>query len=261
MKKILFMIVLLIPTIVLANPNFSNYKNIIQNGDITKEYIENYKKAKVEVTTTFEDINEESFRITFTFNDQVKKEKETEEEPYIPTEIVMLFQINHEKNTIFSEYRYPVIEYGKQTDADKDLIKYSKDVYKLITIWGLESSDEYKRIKAFRESGDDYINFLLPIFEECYMEERGACYTESTVKEEKILQGEIELSDKATKYALKYLEERARDNKQHRIYIYCIIAIVVIGPIYYVMQKNLDREKAKKITNQYQVQNNNKFFK
>ena len=262
MKKILFMIILLIPTIVLANPNFSNYKNIIQNGDITKEYIDNYKKLKVEVTTSFEDISEDSFRMTFTFNDTVKKEKmEKDGDTYEPTSIEMLFQIDHEKGTIYSEYSYPIIEYGKQTEADKDLIKYSEDVYKLIPIWGLESSDEYKRIKAFRETGDDYIDFLLPIFDECFMDKRGACFIESTVKEEKVLLGEIELSDKPTKYALKYLEERARDNKQHRIYIYCILAIAVIGPIYYVMQKNLDREKAKKITNQYQVNNNNKFFK
>ena len=168
MKKILFIIILLFPTIVFASGiSVSNYKNIVQNGDITKQYIEDYKNIKVEVTTSYEEIDSETFKITFKFNDTIKKEKSTEEEPYTPTEIPMVFQIDHEKNYLYSEFTYPVIEYGKQTDSDKDLVKYSKDVYKLIPLWGLESSEEYKRIKAYRASGDDYINFLLPIFDEC----------------------------------------------------------------------------------------------
>ena len=220
-----------------------------------------YKKINVEVTTSYEEIDTDIFKVTFKFNDKTKSEKSTEEEPYTPTEIPMVFQIDHEKNYLYSEFTYPVIEYGKQTDSDKDLVKYSKDVYKLIPLWGLESSEEYKRMKAYRASGDDYINFFLPIFDECSMTKQAACYIDSTVRDDKVLRGEIEISTKPTDYALKFLEERSRDNKQHRIYVYCIIIIAVLAPIYFTMQKNLDKEKAKKITNQYQVQNNNKFFK
>jgi len=240
MKKIIFTILLLFPLIVLAESpvSVSKFKEIAISGDITNQFKENHKKNNTTVEFTLED-NGDTFNINVTFTSKGK----TDADPDIIDNYSMRFYINNQYNTLESTYDYDEpANYNKLTDEEKLHIERAKEIYKLIPLWGLESSDDYKRIKTYREAGDDYINFLSPIFEVCYLSEKGACYVESTHNKIITLKGEVEISDKPIKYALKVLEENSRDKSLHKTYLYCIIIIAILGPIFLIKLKQKDQE-------------------
>ena len=258
MKKLFYLIALLfLPIIVNASstPSVSTYKDIVINGDITKEFIDNYKNRSTDVTFTLSSNNGDTFDVTVKYVSHITDDNGQEQS--IVDEIYMHYYV--ENNILISTYDYDEpANYNKLTDEEKAHIEHAKELYKLIPIWGLESSADYKKMKGFREAGDDYINFLSPIFEKCYMAEKGACYTESTHIKVITLKGEIELSTKPVDYALKYLENQGRDRSQHKTYIYCIIIIAILGPIFLIKLKEQDREDLQR---KHDKLYGNKFFK
>ena len=232
-KRILWLLLLFlvgISFVKAANHTPEELAVVINNGDVTKEYIKEAKSADCEVgihaNASFNSvIVSYNFRCMKTVEvevgDKTEKKKELDK-------------------TGTGSITIAISSDGKQFEINKEMTKqeieddpYASEMIKLMPFWGTEMSSQYKQIKGYIDDNHDgkVLKALREIFDKCYYDEMGVCYSPVISELSTVYMGMIKLDDTAGEYALKALKSEQRDidtSKRNKILIIVAVGILVV---------------------------------
>ena len=213
--------------------------NTIENGNVTSQF----KKAmELEGVTTFDikvnKINEKSFILSYNI---VHTKKDQKKEPIVSTyNNSVTFNYNEETKLLES-----VMVIERKEKRDELRTKLLPSILKLVPAWTVESSINYENVKMLIEEGKEY-EVLSGIFNKCYMEEMGTCYTDVTTDGRTEYITKLELNDKAYEYALKALKEQNKESEKEEKdlkLLYILGGLVIAYLLAVSVSKSMKRKK------------------
>ena len=234
-KKLLFIFTIFLSILFIGNVNADNitikrFVDVINKGDITKEFLETAKKSYKEIYLDAELIDDNSFILNYSA--EYARKNEYDEMEYGAFSNSITFVFDSETDILEGERTYDT----KTEKADELVV----NVMKLVPLWTVEASSKYENIKGYIGK-DSKITSLNNIFDRCYMEKMGVCYTEVTHYNEISYVSKVEMSDKGADYAISQykVQEREKEDdafmdKLFKVFIVLIILVVffsIIGSI------------------------------
>ena len=257
-KRILWVLLLFlvgISFVKAANHTPEELAVVINNGDITKEYIKEAKSGDCELSihasATYDSV-------LVTYNYRCLKTVEVE--------IGDKIEKNKELDKAGTgSVTFTVSSDGKQLEIHKEMTKqqveedpYAPEMVKLMPFWGVEMSSQYKQIKGYIDDNHDgkKLKALREIFDKCYYDEMGVCYSPIISEISTVYMGMIKLDDTAGEYALKTLKNEQRDidtSKRNKILILVAAGILVL----LLLCKSLAPNPAKKEKFVWSIENQN----
>jgi len=224
MKKFLFMIGILFIFILSVNADtfsISKVNDVINNGDITSEYI---KKLGDDCNTKINSVlnGDDTLTISYDITCKVKKDDQEIEEKDSNT---FTFKLDNQSNIL-------VFESTEKEDLLEEHIYY-EDVLKLVPYWGAEASSKWDEMKKYMTTGS-YISKLSEIFDRCHMEEFGVCYSKIPGYQKIEYVARIQLDDTAGTYALKKLKEEKKKLEQKELNkkLFIVAGILLVAIIF-----------------------------
>lgn len=254
MKKqiIAFLLFMLIGVVSVKAYTAADVSRVINNGDVTKEFIVNMKKSDCEVTISAT----ADFGLNITYHFKCLEEKEiavgdsyekVEQVAYDQTKMISLTENNG------------ALEIDKDmTPQDETDDPYAKNVIELIPYWGVEMSSKYPQVKKYID--DNHSKQVIPalkeIFDRCYYVEMGVCYSAIPGDYKNTYQGKIKLDDTAADYALKKLkaEQRQIDSKKRNIMLIGVAGVILV---LLMVAKSMAGNPAKKEPVVWSIENQN----
>ena len=148
-----------------------------------------------------------------------------------------VLKINFEAKSKAKEHTGTVeLTKDQTTNTLKSRLELTKDemnsnpiyqkVYKLIPLWGVEATGELDEMLKYNKDDKAVIPFLQSIFDKCYIQEMGVCYSDSNSNISTTLIGEIEMNNKSALYALKTLDEKYGGNNS--LIIVGAVALIIV---------------------------------
>lgn len=253
-NKILALLIILISFITTVKAyTTSDVSNVVNNGAVTKEFIEAKKKQDCTVAIKG-NAQSNNLNISYYFKctEEKKKMVDNKEETY--TEVVY-----DGTNSFDLVLNGDVLEVSKShTEEDAKNDPYLKDVMSLVPFWGVEMSNKYNQVVKYidKNHNKQVIETLKLIFDRCYYQEMGVCYTAIPGMVFTTYEGKIKLDDTAVDYALKFLkaEQRQLDSK-NRMFMLGGVAIVLL--ILLLIAKSMAGNPAKKEKFVWSIENVN----
>ncbi len=246
MKKILLLFFIMFGGLLTVNAskNYSieSVRNVINGGDVTKAFEEKVKGEGCEhfinATTSGNTLN-----IAYKFKCEEEKEKITGGEKKVVKEITYDVSGN-----IVMTLEDDLLQ--SKTDIDNKQIEkdpFYGRVLQLVPYWGAEMSSRYPQIKKYLDDNHkkEYLDTFAKIFDSCYFQEMGVCYSATPGLHKTTYTGRIQMDDKAADYALKYLKKEQRKLDNDSLMFKGIIVAGILAVIY-VFCKSMGPKKTKK---------------
>lgn len=201
------------------NVTLEDMVEVINNGTITKEFLESKKS----------ELDEETGKPKW--EDVIVKAHIDEGMLYIDYEYITPEEaIGGGVETVIQEDGITlksVIEYNEE-----DEYHYEREIelHNLIPLWEIEASDGWEKIQEYVESG--YINKLNSIIDRCYRQEMHACRTSVSTYGQHEYISDVELNEEPANYVISKLKEEAKEEANEklnaRLLVIAIILILVI---------------------------------
>ena len=153
-----------------------------------------------------------------------------------------LIERNYSHNVV-KNYAHPLYdlntnvlqgEKSYDTKTDEYISPYILSVLKLVPYWTVESSPKFENIKGYL-GNDDIIDTFSKIFDKCYFDKMGVCYTEVTKFPNITYLTKVELTDKGADYAIDYFKQVEKDKDESefssflvKILIGLVVAIIIV---------------------------------
>ena len=193
---------------------------VINNGVITKEYLESKKQEKFptgnkkmwKAVSVNASVIDGTLSIQYVFENREGT-----------TSDVITAQMQEDGKTLKS-----VIYFDENQDGvNPDDYKYDIEVHNLIPLWEIEASDGWKEIKKYVEK--DYINKLNTIIDRCYRQEMHACRTVVSTYGKHEYISDVEMNEEPANYVIEKLEIEAEEEASERfIAMLTIIAVLLV---------------------------------
>lgn len=199
--------------------NLEDVVDVINNGDITKEFKKD-KLAEKDPDTGKKLWKEVEIRAHLLSN-----------------QVYIQFTYSNDDNVVDNTVIANVLDDGltlqsniEYSDKDSEeilrIIPYKIELHDLLPLWEVEASGEWKEIKKY-VSGS-YINKLNTIFDRCYRKEMHLCRTSVNTYDKHVYTSDVELNEKAALYALSVLKEEKKEADNDRLMAMLAIAAVVL---------------------------------
>ncbi len=229
-NKVLFLLIAFVIGIISVRAySVEDFVHVVNNGAVTKEFIASEEKSGCKVTINATG-NGASASIAYHFT--CKEEKE---------EI-----INNQKEKVTNEtYNLDgTISYSingeflvsslDRTKEEDEADPFYGRIVSLTPYWGTEMSSKYAEISKYKKKNNkgDVLGTFKIIFDKCYLDEMGVCYSKTPGMAATNYLGKIKMDDSGANYALKHLKKEQRDlnNKSlmMKLAIFAVILVVVI---------------------------------
>ena len=254
MKKLIiaFLLFMIIGVVSVKAYTATDVSKVINNGDVTKEFIANMKKSDCEVTISAS----ADFGLNITYHFKCLEEKEVT----VGDSVEKVEQIGYDQTrSIILNDNSGVLEIDKvMKPQDEEDDPYAKNIIELIPYWGVEMSSKYPQVKKYIDDNHNkqVIPALKEIFDRCYYAEMGVCYSAIPGDYENTYQGKIKLDDTAADYALKKLkaEQREIDGKKRNIMLVGVAGVILV---LLMVAKSMAGNPAKKEPFVWSIENQN----
>ena len=225
MKKILLFVILCLCFIGKVNAQditLDKFVNVVNVGDVTKAFVKSFPEGS---TVGINGVKVSDSEMYIEYNIVVPKKEKGEVVGYINDSATISFVYDSSTKILKGE---------KTFDQKEDAIinPYITHVLKLVPYWTVEASNKYENIKGYMGS-EDIIKTFEKIFDRCYFDKMGVCFTEITEYTLITYMSKVELTDKGADYAIAYFKEVERQNDESeflglltKILIGLVIAIV-----------------------------------
>ncbi len=212
-KLVFSLLVFVIGVITVSAYTVDDFVNKVNNGEVTKAFVEKEKKegCKVVINATS---SGSSVNIAYHFTCEEEKEevinnkKEKVKKETYNLDGSINYSMNGENILVSSLDR---------TEKEDKADPFYEKVISLTPYWGTEMSTKYSEISKYikKNHKGDILEAFKEIFNKCYMEEMGVCYSKTPGMTASNYLGKIKMDDSGASYALKELkrEQREIDNK------------------------------------------------
>lgn len=191
-----------------------SFVNAVNSGEVTREFSDELK-----ISNTFFKVNASNLgdkvSIEFSFTKKVEKNEET-----VSSSIDLKYFENGNYLETIDSYSLDTLEDG-----------YYEKVYELIPLWGVEATGNFKTLRKLIDDSK-VKETLSTIFDRCYYEEMGVCYTSTKDINSKKITVRVDMSDKAYNYAFKYLKNKKAEDEEKdfsaKLLMIGMVALVVL---------------------------------
>lgn len=206
-------------TVNARNVSLNDMAEVINDGVITKEFVENKLNEKNEdsnskkwknVVITAQVVNDQLY-VNYSYSGNTETANGT-----------ITAKILDDGKTLSS-----TIEYN-----DNDDYHYEREieVHDLLPLWEIEASDGFKEVKEYVSGG--YISKLNSIVDRCYREEMHVCRTSVNTYENHVYTSEVELNEGPVDYVISVLEKEKKDADNQKMVktlgVFAIILVIII---------------------------------
>lgn len=229
MKKVivLFVLTFMLGVSVAKAYSVENFANVIKDGDISKDF-----KKKMEndgcVVNLIVYPNVDSLIIDY----NVVCEEEKEEEINGKKETVKDITYNVDGRINYVLTGNVLVSSLDRTKDDVEKDPFYEKILALTPYWGTEMSSKYSSIKSLIKKNHDKktLETFALIFDRCYMEEMGVCYSMTPGMNYSTYLGKVTLDDTGGKYAYKFLknEDRELKNKTYTFYGLIVAGVLLL---------------------------------
>jgi len=246
MKKILLAFLVMFTSLIVVNASSSytvdNVRNVINGGDVTKAFEDQVTGEGCEhfinATTSGNTLN-----IAYKFKCEEEQEKITGGEKKTVKEVTYDVSGN-----IIMTLEDNILQ--TKTDIDNKQVKkdpFYGRILSLVPYWGVEMSSRYPQVKKYLDKNhkNEFLATFEKIFDSCYFVEMGVCYSATPGLNQTTYTGRIQMDDKATDYALKYLKKEQRELNTKSMMFKGIILAGILA-VLYVFCKSLGGKRTKK---------------
>ena len=216
-------------TVNAQNVSLNDMAEVVNNGVITKEFIEkklsevddnnSRKWSKAEVTAT---VVNNQLQINYSYSGKSESATGT-----------VIASILEDGLTLSS-----TIEYN---DDDEYHYENEIEVHDLLVLWEIEASDGFKEIKTYVSEG--YINKLNSIIDRCYRKEMHACRTSVNTYDNHVYTSDVELNEGAADYVIGVLKEEKKEADNKKLSGTLIVFAAVLGIIMLLLKACQPRAK------------------
>ncbi len=205
--------------------------DVINNGEITKEYIK-LLKDEVDEKTDKKVWNEIKIRgavidgeliVSYSFKGNEIRE-DTDDYSYDGRQRKetgdIRFAIQEDGVTLKSVIKYK--------EKDEYLYEMAVEVHNLMPLWEIEATDKFAEIKKYIKDG--YIQGINTIIDKCYRQEMHVCRTVINSYGDVEVISDVEMNDEPAKYVLNVLREQEKEanNSRNMVLLMCVAFILAI---------------------------------
>ena len=229
MKKIrlLFVFVLLLSfgmKVNASNISLDKFVGVINKGDVTNAFEKAFPKdSTVSILASKKSDTEISVQYVIV----VPKYEKGEIVSYESDTAFLSFYYDSTTNMLVGERTY-------DTKSDVVINPYITHVLKLVPYWAVEASSRYENVKGYLGS-EDLLKTFAKIFDRCYLDKMGVCYTEITEYTNITYRAKVEMSDKGADYAIDYFKEIERQEEDDaflgflfKIFMVLVALVVIV---------------------------------
>lgn len=227
MKKILLFVILCLCFIGKVNAQditLDKFVNVVNNGEVTRSFINSLPKNSVGSINAIKN-SDTNIRIDCSFT--IPNYDKDGNVSYSTEQFGIDFVYDLNTNVLQGEKSY-------DTKTDEYISPYILSVLKLVPYWTVESSSKFENIKGYL-GNDDIIDTFSKIFDKCYFDKMGVCYTEVTKFTNITYLTKVELTDKGADYAIDYFKQVEKDKDESefssflvKILIGLVAAIIIV---------------------------------
>lgn len=206
--------------------------NVINNGNITKEFIE---KKKTEINPDTKKAKWNSVKLFSNVSGN---------------ELSIDYEYDSDQEVVAGNVTATIQEDGKTlksviTYNEKDDYHYVNEIelHNLLVFWVIEASDGFETIKEYVEK--DYLNKFNPYFDKCFRQEMHACRTNVSTYGNYEYISYVELNEEPANYVIGLLKEEARKAKNQEVLYMLLIAGIIIGVLLLIAKSLQPKQKVK----------------
>ena len=234
MKKVLLMICMffMMGCVSVSAVTLDEVSNVINNGNITKEFIE---KKKIEIDTITKKAKWNDVRIISNVSGNA---------------ININYQYVGDEESVAGNVTASLQDDGKTlksiiTYKEKDEYHYANEIelHNLLVFWVIEASDGFETIKTYVEK--DYMNKFNQYFDKCFRQEMHACRTNVSTYGNYEYISDVELNEEPANYVIGLLKEEARKAKNQEVLYILLIAGIIIGVLLLIAKSLQPKQKVK----------------
>ena len=209
-KYLLFLLLsIFIGLVTVRAYSVSDFVNVANNGDSTKALIEQLKNEGCEPV-----INATSSGNGVDIYYKMVCQEEKEEVINGKKEKVKKEVYNLEGNIVYTMGANNILESSKErTEKEAKADPFYDRILRLTPYWGTEMSTKYAEVSKYMKKNHkgELLSTYAKIFDSCYMEEMGVCYSFVTGMNYGTYIGKVTMDDSGANYALKYLKKEQRE--------------------------------------------------
>ena len=203
-----------------------NFVSVVNNGEVTKAFEKKLNKEGCKFT-----INATSSGSGANVAYQVICTEEKEEKINGKTETTKKETYNLNGTIYYTMEGNILTSSLDRTKVQREADPFYERILSLTPYWGTEMSNKYKNIYTYikKNHDKDILATFALIFDRCYMDEMGVCYSMTPGMNSDNYLGKITMDDSGANFALKYLQKEQRElNNKSLMFKALIVAGILI---------------------------------
>ena len=243
-KKTLFLLIAFVLGIITVRAySVEDFVSVVNNGVVTKEFIANEEKSGCKVTINATG-NGASANISYHFTCKEEKEEIINNKK----EKVTKETYNLDGSISYTMNGELLVSSLDRAKAEEEADPFYGSVVALTPYWGTEMSSKYAEISKYIKKNHDgaVIETFKTIFDKCYFEEMGVCYSRTPGMVANNYLGKIQMDDSGANYALKYLKKEQRDLNNKSLMIKLAIFAVILSVVILILKASTPDPRRKR---------------